>query len=309
VVSRSASFNHSLPLLIIENPGEAQDTDTPPTDTVLAINGSTMHDAFDTRQLTPAAILASENLLAGSELLSPQTAASLSTADDLIKIEGDRSEYGDQLTTPAFEVKKKSDYLLTLTIQLEQGPAAVKVTSSDRRIALAWANLDDAVKNLSDKNQPFHLQLPFASDDKAQIRIIISNNGTITSRPVIKIGQAQIYELGATPFAWTNIPRAVVRPVQRSLFTTPRLTPLIAAGVVLLIFAKQFRSLALLLVVPIYYLSIHSTLHTEYRYILGIHYFLMIFAAVTLYGAGQGLLYALRQGGLWLRAKRKLRPT
>ncbi len=309
VVSRSASFNHPLPLLSVEAVDESQETTALQTDTVLVINGSTMHDAFDASNLTPSSIRSAENLLAGSETLSPQATVSLSTADDLITVEGDRSEYGDQLATPAIEVKTRSDYLLTLTIQLEQGPAAIKVTSTDRRIALAWATLDDAVKNLTDKNQTFHLQLPFASDDKSQIRIVVSNNGPSSTRPVVKSGQAQIYELGATPFAWTKTPRAIVRPLQRSLFTTPRMVPLIGAGILLLIFAKQFRALALLLVVPVYYLSIHSALHTEYRYILGIHYFLLIFAAVTVYSVGVGLFYAVRQSRLWLKTRRRSRSA
>ncbi len=301
VVSRVASFNHSLPLLINASPDESPDPTAPQTDTVLAIGGSTMHDAFDASRLTSSSILASETLLSGSETLSPQTAVSLSTADDLITVEGNASEYDDQLATSTLEVKKYSDYLLTLAVKLEQGPVAVKITSKDRRIALAWANIDDVVKNLSDTNQLFYLQLPFASDDKSQIRIVVSNNGKPATRPKIKIGQAQIYELGATPFAWTKVPRAVVRPVQRSLFTTSRLGSLIAVGLLLLIFAKQFRALALLLVVPVYYLSVHSTLHTEYRYILGIHYFLMMFAAVALYSLGLGLFYVVRKS----RSKRE----
>jgi hypothetical protein len=307
VVSRLASFNHSLPLVSVEEADESQETTAPPTDTVLVINGSTMHDAFEAGHLTPSSILASESLLAGSETLSPQTAVALSTADDLITVEGNGSEYADQFVTPALEIKKQSDYLLTLTVKLEQGPAAIKVTSTDRRIALAWANLDDAVRNLSDQTQLFHLQLPFASNDKSQIRIVVSNNGKATTRPAVKIGQAQIYELGATPFVWTHLPRAILRPLQRSIFKTSRMVPLFVAGIFLLLFAKQFRALALLMVVPVYYLSIHSTLHTEFRYILSIHYFLLIFAAVTIYSAGAGLLHAARQSRLWSKRRQAAR--
>ena len=41
-----------------------------------------------------------------------------------------------------------------------------------------------------------------------------------------------------------------------------------------------------MLVVPAYYLLVQSALHTEYRYILAMHYFLLAIAAVTLGGVG-----------------------
>jgi hypothetical protein len=299
IVLRSATFNHLLPLRTAEIDEEAASSGDKQTDAVLTINGGTMGEAFDTGGLVPASTLTAHDLLVGSEMLSPQTAVSFSTVDNLISVQGDGSEYADQFVTPPLTLKKQTDYLLTLTIQLEQGPAAVKVTTPDRRIALAWATLDDAVGNLSDKKQLFHLQLPFTSDDKSQVCIVVSNNGKATSHPLVKLGDAQIYELGATPFAWTRLPRAVVRPLQKSLFTTTRMIPLFGLGLVLLIFVKQFRALVLFLVVPAYYLSIHSTLSTEYRYIMGIHYFLLIFAAVSVYSLASFVLLAARQSRLW----------
>jgi hypothetical protein len=65
------------------------------------------------------------------------------------------------------------------------------------------------------------------------------------------------------------------------------LLPLIAAGVLLLAPAKRKRELMLLLAVPVYYLCVQSAFHTEYRYIIAVHYFLFVLAAVTLYLAGQ----------------------
>jgi hypothetical protein len=44
--------------------------------------------------------------------------------------------------------------------------------------------------------------------------------------------------------------------------------------------------LLVLLIVPAYYLSVQSALHTEYRYILAIHYFLLAIAGLTLGCAG-----------------------
>ena len=47
--------------------------------------------------------------------------------------------------------------------------------------------------------------------------------------------------------------------------------------------------LAILLVVPCYYFCTQSALHTEYRYVLVIHYFLFVLAAVAIYSIGKVL--------------------
>jgi hypothetical protein len=80
------------------------------------------------------------------------------------------------------------------------------------------------------------------------------------------------------------MPRGVVRGIQRNLFTTNHLLPLVMIGLALLLLAGQWRVALIVLAVPLYYLSVHSLFHTEYRYILGIHYFLFILAGVTLSG-------------------------
>jgi hypothetical protein len=54
----------------------------------------------------------------------------------------------------------------------------------------------------------------------------------------------------------------------------------------LLALAGRTRALLMLLAVPAYYLLVQSAFHTEYRYILAIHYFLFVMAAVVFYCAG-----------------------
>ena len=65
--------------------------------------------------------------------------------------------------------------------------------------------------------------------------------------------------------------------------------PLIGIGITLLAAAGRWRSLLILLAIPAYYLLVQSALHTEYRYILAIHYFLLMMAAVTLYCLGAAI--------------------
>lgn len=72
----------------------------------------------------------------------------------------------------------------------------------------------------------------------------------------------------------------------QKLFVTAIFLPLILIGAGLLVYRRQFRSLAILLAVPFYYFCTQSALHTEYRYVLVIHYFLFVLAAFAVYTIG-----------------------
>ena len=150
---------------------------------------------------------------------------------------------------------------------------------------------------------PTAFQLPFATGNRAQIRLVLSNNSVALAAPVAEIGQAALYKMGATPATWTRLPRGVVRGIQRNLFTTNHLLPLVIIGLALLLLAGQWRVVWIVLAVPLYYLSVHSVVHTEYRYILGIHYFLFILAGVTL----SGLLTMIGAGARLVSSKARFK--
>jgi hypothetical protein len=128
--------------------------------------------------------------------------------------------------------------------------------------------------------QPLQIiELPFVSSSDDQARMVITNAGAEGVAPILQIGQAQLYALGPASFTWTRIPRALLHPVQK-LFVTAVMLPLAIIGVILMIRARRRNALVILLVVPAYYLCIQSALHTEYRYVLAIHYFLFVLVAV-----------------------------
>ncbi len=81
---------------------------------------------------------------------------------------------------------------------------------------------------------------------------------------------------------FTRLPRLVLRAAQR-LFITAVFLPLYIVGLFLLARSRRARSLASLLAVPLYYLCVQSALHTEYRYVLAIHYFLFVAAAAAIH--------------------------
>jgi 4-amino-4-deoxy-L-arabinose transferase-like glycosyltransferase len=69
----------------------------------------------------------------------------------------------------------------------------------------------------------------------------------------------------------------------QKLFVTAIFLPLLLLGVGILVRQGKYTTLAMLLIVPAYYFCTQSALHTEYRYVLVIHYFLFLVAAVGLH--------------------------
>jgi 4-amino-4-deoxy-L-arabinose transferase-like glycosyltransferase len=80
----------------------------------------------------------------------------------------------------------------------------------------------------------------------------------------------------------TTVAILVVGSIQR-LFITAIVLPLVVAGLILLTLRRQGSVLTILLAVPVYYFCVQSVLHTEYRYVLTIYYFLFVLAAVAIH--------------------------
>jgi len=112
------------------------------------------------------------------------------------------------------------------------------------------------------------------------VRLVLSNDG---GRAGAEIGAVELFEQGRTAHGWTRWLRPLVRGVQKNLYTTARMLLLIVSGLLLLIFARRWQALVVLLAVPVYYLLTHPAFSTEYRYILAMHFFLFVLAATTLY--------------------------
>jgi hypothetical protein len=74
-------------------------------------------------------------------------------------------------------------------------------------------------------------------------------------------------------------PRALIYPVQK-LFLTVVLLPLAIIGLLVVVFRKQSRALVILSIIPLYYFTVQSTVHTEYRYVLAVVYFMFAFTVV-----------------------------
>ena len=238
------------------------------------------------------------DLIAGGVVLTPQTQTVLLTDQSSLQVTGDASEFGDQFASAPILVDQKTDYVLTLSGNLISGSAAVKVTSADRRITLASAMITAArdkkakhektgERDDTDNRRPEEIKLPFASGDRTNVLLVISNNGAAASNPIVEINKGRLNKLGQTPQLWTRFVRRLVRGIQRNVYVTSILLPLVMIGTALVLIAGRRRMVIILMAVPAYYLVVHSVIHTEYRYILPIHYFLFSFVAVSLYCAGR----------------------
>jgi hypothetical protein len=127
--------------------------------------------------------------------------------------------------------------------------------------------------------------MPFAGGRNSEIRVVVSNNGVGARPATLSLDGVRLLAVGPTAGTWTRYPRFLVHGLQGILFNTWRMGALILAGIIILALSRQWRALAVVLAVPLYYLAAQSVLSTEYRYILAIHYFIFILAAVTLCAA------------------------
>lgn len=82
-------------------------------------------------------------------------------------------------------------------------------------------------------------------------------------------------------------PGTAIGIVQKLVYRTEPMRLLILAGVALLLLARRRAELLLLGAVPLYYALFQSALHTEYRYILAMHHFLFVLAAIALCAAAK----------------------
>lgn len=202
-----------------------------------------------------------------------------------LTLTGDHQRYGSQFSCGPFTVNANTDYVVELSARIAQGRLRVAVEDTNGR-----AYTSEILEPLEIKQpaeQPIQtIRLPFVSlSNTAQIDL---SNEASNAPPNVQLNSVKLYELGPARFLWTRYPRVVVHGLQR-LFTTAVFLPLALIGVGLTIFRKRTAVLIILAVVPLYYFTVQSAFHTEYRYVLALNYFLFAFAAVTIAWVGQFL--------------------
>ena len=155
----------------------------------------------------------------------------------------------------------------------------------------------DTLETKSAVEQPVNeLQLSFVATKDDRVRLVFSNEASIPVNPVAQIGPTKLLELGPARFLWTRYPRFLVHGIQK-IFLTAVMLPLAIIGLVLMIIKRRWQALTILLVAPIYLFSVQSIVHTEYRYVLAVDYFLFALVGVTVACLGN------RSLSLWERVR------
>ncbi|HEV7373675.1 MAG TPA: glycosyltransferase family 39 protein [Pyrinomonadaceae bacterium] len=252
------------------------------------------HSLAITNETPPAWSSTPPDLLAAGKVTSTQAEAALSPDAQTLHIKGDDSKYDNQFVSAPITIEKQTDYVLRLPVRIEQGRMFVSIAGVNTDSQYASAIIEPQDWKSTDEQAWDVVEIPFVSVNAGQVQVVFANGGSKDVRPVVQVGQPQLYALGPASFMWTRVPRALVRLTQK-LFVTAVMLPLAIIGLLILIIAGKRSAIALLLIVPAYYLCIQSALHTEYRYVLAIHYFLFVLVAVALYQAGVYLWRGLQK--------------
>ena len=136
-----------------------------------------------------------------------------------------------------------------------------------------------------DKQPAVVTSRPFVNGAATQVRVRLRNGDRHNARVVAEVGAVEAFALGPAAQTWTRYPRLLLRLIQK-FFLTAVMLPLAIIGAGLMLRARRWRALVLLLALPLYYMSVQSMLWTEFRYVIAMHYFILILTALTLYRIG-----------------------
>jgi hypothetical protein len=219
-----------------------------------------------------------EDLLKGA-VVSPQASA-ISLSDGVILVlTGDNEKYGEQLLSPPITVKQSNDYVFTVPVKIERG--RMRISVKGRAGKIYSSSIVETLETKSSDEQPTNqVQLLFVATRDEQVQVVFSNEASNPPNPLVKVGPIKLFELGPARWLWIRYPRLVVHGIQK-IFLTAVMLPLAIIGLALLIVRKQSRALIILMVVPIYFFGVQSIVHTEYRYVLAVDYFLFALVGVA----------------------------
>jgi hypothetical protein len=151
------------------------------------------------------------------------------------------------------------------------------------------------------------VELPFVGGGDESVSVLFKNAAAGSERSVVNLGTEELFELGPASLVWMRYLRLPINGLQR-LFITAVMLPFALLGIVILTRRRAFKTLLLLLSIPAYYLCFQSLLHTEYRYVLAVHYFLFILVGLAIYEIWQLVLQYLPTRRVHANAKSTLPP-
>ncbi|HEX7720574.1 MAG TPA: glycosyltransferase family 39 protein [Pyrinomonadaceae bacterium] len=239
-----------------------------------------------------------------------------------VSLRGNSEKYGPQFLGPMITVKSGTDYVITVPIKIIAGRMRVSVTNASGNVYSSriiepfehtpmdeWAKRHPLeYQELMDieSEQPEQLvRLPFVAVRDENIRVVWSNEAS-DAQTSVEIGFIKLHELGPARFLWTRYPRFIIHAIQK-IFITAVILPLTIIGLLILVFRKQSAALVVLSIVPVYFFCVQSAVHTEYRYVLAVDYFLFAFVGVAIMEAGRVTVKALKKEIMNHRGHREIR--
>jgi dolichyl-phosphate-mannose-protein mannosyltransferase len=215
---------------------------------------------------------------------------SFAQLDQRIQLVGDDSKYGEQLFSDRIAAKKDRDYVFSVPVKMISGRMRISVITNSGKTSTS--TIVEAIQQTMPEAQPVNLiQLAFVSSSDDGVHLSFANEASIPANPIAQIGDINLFDLGPARFLWTRYPRFLVHGIQK-IFLTAVMLPLAIIGLGLLIFKKDSRALIILGLVPVYFFCVQSIVHTEYRYVLAVDYFLFALVGVAV-GWSAGILVRL----------------
>ena len=200
----------------------------------------------------------------------------------LVRLDSDYAKHRALLVTSPLPTKPSYEHVLVAPVVVHEGRVKLAVVSRANRRTLFATTIDKAEVKDGQPQPMTKVELPFAGDAASDVMLICENAVGDTERTVVDVGAIQIFAVRPAGLGWTRYPRLVIRGLQ-SFSITAIMLPLELLGLLILIKRRAWKTLLVLLAAPAYYLIFQSILHTEYRYVLLVHYLLFIFAALALY--------------------------
>jgi hypothetical protein len=229
--------------------------------------------------------------------LAPGASATINMDGMTFSLVGNSERYGRQFSSPDLSVNSGRDYAVVIPLRVSDGRMRINIENATGKVYATQVVELAENSSATDWNLDW-LRFPFASLSDEQLRVVWVNEAS-TPRPAVEVGSINLYELGPARFLWTRYPRLLIHGIQK-LFLTAIMLPLAIIGLLLLILHRQRRALVILSVVPIYFFLVQSIVHTEYRYVLAVVYFLFAFAGVAV---GSGIQLIIVRLGTRLRRR------
>ena len=202
---------------------------------------------------------------------------------------------GPTVLSDSIKVTANTDYLLKVPLKIERGSIVIEIRDAQTDRLIGYSTILHPVNwlGLTIEQQPFvPVDVPFVSGDSQDVKILMMS-GRRDESYVAEAGKIQAMPLGNSSSTWTRYVRIPIRILQH-VFITAVMLPFTLIGIVVLAVRRRWKELAVLLVIPAYYMLVQSILWTEFRYILTMHYFLFILAAIGLTWTVKSLLVRLR---------------